>query len=152
MNRAPTKLRLKILSDPANLAGVRQAIETLCADNGFGAKACDDIGLCVNEALANVIRHAYDGAEDKPIDVTAELNDSQDADGTVHLKIRDWGKGVNPQQELPPAPSRDPLKPGGLGLICLRQMMDSVVFTPQPDGMLLEMTRRKNNRPDVASK
>ncbi|HEY7088987.1 MAG TPA: ATP-binding protein [Tepidisphaeraceae bacterium] len=141
--QAPTNVRLKILSDPANLAGVRQSVEALCAANGFATKACEEVGLCVNEAMANVIRHAYDGAEDKPIEVSAEITSRTGGSGggAVRIAIRDWGNGVNPET-LPQRP-RDPLKPGGLGLICLRQMMHEVVFTPQPDGMLLEMTRYK---------
>jgi serine/threonine-protein kinase RsbW len=108
----------------------------LSSDNGFDQKACDEIGLCVNEAMANVIRHAYNGATDKPIDISAEV-----ADGQVRIAIRDWGKGVNPD-DLPPKPP-NPLNPGGLGLICMRQMMDEMRYTPQRDGMLLELIRRK---------
>lgn len=129
-------LRLNILSDPANLATVRKAVEGLALAAGFDAAACGEIALCVNEALANVMRHAYDGASDRPIEVAAEVKSS-----AILIRIRDWGKGVNPNA-LPPAP-RDPLKPGGLGLVCLREMMDEVRFTPQPDGMLLEMSRKK---------
>src|SRR5690349_1081359 len=124
--RAPSKLRLKITSDPANLAQVRQAIEQLCDAHGFSSQARDEIGLCVNEAMANVIRHAYEGATDRPMEVSADFSD-----GTVRIAIRDWGNGVNP--ETLPRPPRNPLKPGGLGLICLRQMMHEVTFTPQPD-------------------
>jgi len=134
--QAPSKLRLKIVSDPANLASVRQAIEGLCAGAGLDTKACEEVGLCVNEALANVIRHAYGGAMDKPVEISAES-----VNGSVSISIRDWGNGVNPEDK--PHTPRDPLKPGGLGLICLKQMMHEVTFTPQPDGMLLEMTRRK---------
>jgi serine/threonine-protein kinase RsbW len=137
MNSAASRLRLKITSNPANLADVRHAIETLSTDNGFDQKATDEIGLCVNEAMANVIRHAYDGATDKPMDVSAEV-----VDGELRIAIRDWGNGVNPH-DLPPKPP-NPLKPGGLGLVCLKQMMDEVRFTPQRDGgILLEMIRRK---------
>jgi serine/threonine-protein kinase RsbW len=132
------QIRLRIPSDPANLASVRQAVEKLCADAGFQTRACEEIGLFVNEAMANVIRHAYGGATDKWIDFTAHV--SGDA---VKIAIRDWGNGVNPEQ-VPPKP-RDPMRPGGLGLICLRQMMDHVHYQPQEDGMLLEMTRNKNH-------
>jgi serine/threonine-protein kinase RsbW len=137
MNKAaPANLRLNIHSDPANLAAVRVAIEALCTDNGLDRKACDEVGLCVNEALANIIRHAYDRAPDQPIEIAADFKD-----GAVRISIRDWGNGVNPLDR--PTPPYDPLKPGGLGMICLKQMMDEVRFTPQPDGMLLEMARKK---------
>lgn len=136
MNSSATSLRLNITSDPANLAAVRVAIETLCAENGFDRKACDDIGLCVNEAMANVIRHAYYGAMDRPMEIAADV-----AEDRVRITIRDWGNRVNPM-DLPPK-KPDPMRPGGLGLLCLKQMMTQVTFTPQPDGMLLEMVRKK---------
>jgi len=136
MKSASSKLRLNILSDPANLAGTRQAIEALCAENGLDKKSCDEVGLCVNEARANVMRHAYEGATDKPIEVAADAGN-----GAVRIAIRDWGNGVNPLDR--PLPPPNPLKPGGLGMVCLRQMMDELTFTPQRDGMLLEMTKRK---------
>ena len=129
---------LRIDSDPAAIAPVRQAIEQLCANAGFGRADCDEIGLCLNEAIANVIRHAYDGAPDRPIQIDAHV-----LGGEIQLTIRDWGKGVNP--DTLPAKPPDPLKPGGLGLLCLRRMMDQVVFRQQPDGMLLEMKRKKSS-------
>jgi anti-sigma regulatory factor (Ser/Thr protein kinase) len=128
------QLHLRILSDPANVAGIRLAIEKMCADGGFDAKALEEVGLCVNEALANVIRHAYHEAFDKPIEIDARMES-----GAIHIAIRDWGNGAVPN--VAEAKKLDPLKPGGLGLICLKKMMDQVVFVPQPDGMLLEMTR-----------
>jgi anti-sigma regulatory factor (Ser/Thr protein kinase) len=134
--QAPSNFRLKITSDPANLALVRQAIEGLCAGHGFDTRACEEVGLCVNEAMANVTRHAYGGAMDRPVEISAEV-----VNGSVRISIRDWGNGVNPEDL--PHPPHNPLRPGGLGLICLKQMMHQVSFKSQPDGMLLEMTRRK---------
>lgn len=140
---APPGVRLNITSDPANLATARKAIEDLACACGFDAGACGEIALCVNEALANVMRHAYGGATDRPIELSA---DGDERSATLRIRIRDWGSGVNPQT-LPPK-KRDPMTPGGLGLVCLRKMMDDVRFTPQPDGMLLEMTRRRR-RPSM---
>jgi serine/threonine-protein kinase RsbW len=132
-------LRLNILSDPATLAGVRHEVEGLCAENGFSQQATGDVGLCVNEALANVMRHAYAGANDRNIDLQADVDERG-----VTIRIRDWGNGVDPSK-LPPKKQSlgDLLKPGGLGLLCLRQMMDRVEFQPQEDGMLLTMEKRK---------
>ena len=139
--RAP--VRLNITSDPANLATVRKAVEELAGASGFDPAACGELALCVNEALANVMRHAYGGATDRPIEFAAEIDER---DAALRIRIRDWGSGVNPDA-LPPK-KRDPLTPGGLGLVCLRKMMDDVRFTPQPDGMLLEMSR-KRRRPSM---
>jgi serine/threonine-protein kinase RsbW len=138
----PTKVHnisLRIQSDAADVPAARHAVESFYQSHGFDKQACEDVGLCVNEALANIIRHAYNEQPSKPIQIDAALA----PDGELTIRIRDWGSGVNPA-ELPPSPAAiDPLTPGGLGLICLRQMMDVVVFTPQRDGMLLEMKRKK---------
>ncbi len=125
-----------ILSDPARIAGVRHAVEAVASAAGLGSRAVADVGLCVNEALANVMRHAYGGAKDRPIAVACHCHE----DGVV-VTIRDWGNGVDPST-LPPRPY-DPLEPGGLGLICMREMLSEVDYVPQPDGMLLVMRQRK---------
>jgi anti-sigma regulatory factor (Ser/Thr protein kinase) len=126
---------MTIQSDPAAIAPARRAIEALAAALGMSDRAVGDVGLCVNEALANVIRHAYGGARGRPIKVTAHCQDA-----ALAVMIRDWGNGVNPAT-LPPRPY-DPHEPGGLGLICLRRMMTRVEYVPQADGgMLLVMTR-----------
>jgi anti-sigma regulatory factor (Ser/Thr protein kinase) len=112
--------------------------------------ACNDVGLVVNEAMANVTRHAYGGATDRPVAVTAEALDdcgcvvpggNPAAARAVRVTFRDWGTGVNPLSL--PQRERDPLSPGGLGLICLRQLTDQVEFEPQPDGMRLVIVKRK---------
>jgi serine/threonine-protein kinase RsbW len=133
---SPAPLRLKIQSDPANVAEARRKIEMFSAQCGFDETSRGEIGLVVNEALANVIRHAYQGATDKPIELSAQKTD----DG-IHIELRDWGVGVNPL-DLPPK-KRDLMNPGGVGLICMRQMMDEVEFRKQSDGMVLSMSRSR---------
>lgn len=133
-----------IRSDPAQIAAVRKAVEAVAAAAGLDEQAIAEVGLCVNEALANVIRHAYGGAKDRPIVVAAYCQNDE-----LVVTIRDWGCGVNPAS-LPPRPY-DPLEPGGLGLICLWRMMSQVRYLPQSDGMLLEMKKLRHS-PDAGAK
>lgn len=128
------RLSLRVTSDPAHLASVRRAVEAFCATAGFGDRAVGEVGLCVNEAMANITRHAYGGAVDKPIQLEAKFDDQR-----LTITLRDWGNGKDPSAV--PAKT-DPLTPGGLGLICMKSMMDEVVFTPQPDGMLLMLGKK----------
>ena len=130
----PNQIQLRFNSDPANVAPTREAVEQFCLAGGLDATATGEVGLCVNEALANVIRHAYGGATDRPIELTAKWQNN-----ALLLSVRDWGSGVVPQPQ--PEEKHNPLKPGGLGLICLRKLMDEVTFAPQADGMLLTMKK-----------
>ena len=134
---ASDKLDLNILSDPANVSAVRVSIEHFCEAAGLDEPARQEVGLVVNEALANVIRHAYKGDHTKPIRVTARHRGNG-----VQIDIRDWGSGLDPS--VCPLPKRDLLMPGGLGMMCIQKMMDEVRYLPQPEGMLLEMTRYRH--------
>jgi anti-sigma regulatory factor (Ser/Thr protein kinase) len=136
IRNADDRLTCAFPSHPAHLGTVRRAIEAFCRRTKLGEPACDELGLVVNEAMANVIRHAYAGATDRPIEVTVEkLGDG------VRIAIRDWGNGRVPKPTDNPA-AADPLMPGGLGLICLRRLTDDARFEPQPDGgMKLIITR-----------
>lgn len=97
--------------------------------------AAHEVGLCVNEAMANITRHAYGGTTDRPVEVQGEKT----VDG-VRITLRDWGCGTNPG--CLPQGEYTPDAPGGLGLYCLRRLVDEATYTPQPDGMLLTLVKR----------
>jgi serine/threonine-protein kinase RsbW len=139
----PRRLEMKVTSHPAHLAGVRKAVESFAAANAFDERAVAEIGLCVNEAIANIIRHAYHGRDDRPVHVAAAMEERDG--GTIVVTLRDWGAGIDPSTL--PCRAYDPLEPGGVGLICLQQWMDRVSYAAQPDGgMLTTLTRRRARR------
>ena len=127
---------MRIDSDPAHLAPARKAVEAFTVACGLGEKASQDVGLCLNEALANVMRHAYGGRKDRPIVISAECT----ADA-VTVRVRDWGNAIDPST-LPHEPY-NPLTPGGVGLICLSELLDRMVYEPQPDGMLATLVKKR---------
>jgi anti-sigma regulatory factor (Ser/Thr protein kinase) len=132
------QLNLQTTSDPEQLRPIRHAVEAFCAGCGFDDETTGEIGLAVNEAMANITRHAYNGAEDKPI----RLQASYDKD-VLEIALRDWGNGRDPSH-CPP--KTDLLTPGGLGMVCLRELLDEIRFVPQPDGMLLTMKRKADSK------
>jgi len=131
---APNRMHMKMLSHPATLAPMRVAFEAFTERAGFNHADRGQIILVVNEALANVMRHAYNGATDKPIELSAE-----DTGDSIRIDIRDWGNGKAPQ----PSHKHDPETPGGLGMVCLKQFMTQITFKPERDGMTLTMIRNK---------
>ena len=94
-------IALKMASDPSTLAPTRVAIERLASELGFSEEEVAHLGLVVNEAMANVIRHAYNNRTDQPMEVTAEPVPADGAgrlDG-IRVVIRDWGSGVDPSSD-----------------------------------------------------
>lgn len=135
MSTTIDQLRLRIESDPREVQHARKSLESFAAQRGFSEQSVAAIGLCVNEAIANIIRHAYDNVPDKPIDITVKY-----ANDLLTINFRDWGNGKMPDPEKLKTKLD---QPGGLGLVCLRKMMDSYEFQPLPDGMSLTLTHRR---------
>jgi anti-sigma regulatory factor (Ser/Thr protein kinase) len=124
-----------INSHPAGLRQVRRELEAFAQSIGMPEESSHAVGLVLNEALANVIRHGYDNAHDKPIRVTAQTGDKE-----LTISIRDWAKPFDPS--LVKQKCDDEIKPGGIGLMCIRKLMDDARYERLPDGMLLTLTKK----------
>jgi anti-sigma regulatory factor (Ser/Thr protein kinase) len=89
----------------------------------------------VDEAVANVMRHAYAGSVDKRIDVSCKR-----VSGMVNgiqregLEIELLDQGLPFDQKKLTARSLDEVKPGGLGLHFIRDSMD-VMEHSRADGV-----------------
>jgi len=124
-------LRLQLPSDPSLLCTVRGAVERLTEAFGFSAPDCRAVTRAVDEALTNIIRHAYGGALDRPIQLAFRSTNGPQAgkngrgDG-LEIVMSDRGPAVDPEKLC--GRELSDLKPGGLGLHFIRQSMDVVEF------------------------
>ena len=135
---------LSIESNPVELRKVRTAIETQGGRVGFNKRDCHAMALAVDEALANVIKHAYGGARDKKIDIEIEELNGEVEEQGLKVSIRDFGKAV----EISKIKGRKltDIRPGGLGVHIMRKVMDEVVFEcPPSGGTLLRMVKYRRN-------
>lgn len=122
-------ISLSIPSDPAYLAIVRVMIEKVAVLAGFDSTQVDRIILAVDEACTNIIRHQYGGRTDERIDLEARFNCEA---RTVEFVLRDYG----PVRDARLFQGRDiqDIRPGGLGLHIIREIMDDVEYGPVPGG------------------
>jgi len=129
VSRGSLLLKMELRSDPEMLCVVRGALSQLGEKLGLEEGDCRAVVLAVDEALTNIIRHAYGGNTDKPIEVlfrriqAAGDGDKQDA---FEIVLEDRGATVN-RARLRGRPLEQ-VKPGGLGLHFIRQSMDKVEF------------------------
>lgn len=108
-------------SDPRYLPVVRGAIGPLAAAIGWDECECRAITLAVDEALTNVIRHAYGSRPDGLI----EMECRESADG---LEITLLDNGEAPDRANICARELGCDQPGGLGTHIIRKVMDSVSY------------------------
>jgi anti-sigma regulatory factor (Ser/Thr protein kinase) len=122
-------LKLDLFSDPKTLCVVRATVSEMAITVGLSAPDARLVVLAVDEALTNIIRHAYHGIFDRPIEMfffRGEVKDGKSLRDALEIRIRDQGVPVEPGKwrgrEL------DELRPGGLGLHFIRETMDLVAF------------------------
>jgi anti-sigma regulatory factor (Ser/Thr protein kinase) len=121
-------MRLQLLSNPQVLCGVRGAVSPLAGAIGFGEEDCHKITLALDEAITNVIRHAYGGKLEGPIEIRFhKLNGADGAKPGLEIILIDRGAQANPDALRGQPPGE--LRSGGLGLHFMRQSMDTVVHT-----------------------
>lgn len=129
MDETPRRLQIKfsVPSDPRYLCVVRGAIGSLAAVLGWDESECRAIVLAVDEALANVIRHAYHGRNDGLM----ELECRETADG---LEIALLDNGDAPDRSKICARELDCEQAGGLGTHIIKSVMDWVSYEESPEG------------------
>ena len=130
MSRGSLLLKMELRSNPEMLCVVRQALGQLAAGLGFSEVECHAVVLAVDEALTNIIRHAYLGDAEQPIEASfhriqaAQNGQQKDA---LEILLEDRGTAVNPEKLCGRA--LEDVKPGGLGLHFIRECMDTVEFS-----------------------
>jgi len=94
------------------------------------------IVLAIDEACTNIIRYAYKNCTDGEILVEVSKTDNQ-----AIFKLHDYAKKISTDCiKIKPS---SPLKPGGLGLTLISEIMDDVQFidTDNCVGNILEMRK-----------
>ncbi len=124
-------IELCIVSKPVYLCVVRAAISTALERFGLDEADCGKVMLAVDEAVTNVIRHGYDNAEDRPIWVRFKPDGVNGKAGFV-IVVEDLGKQVEP--ELIRGRDLEDVRPGGLGVHIIKQIMDEVEYTKREGG------------------
>lgn len=122
-------LRMELQSDPTFLCVVRGAVERLTELFGFTPEECRAITLAIDEALTNIIRHAYNSRPDKPIELyfRSVRRAADEAPGAgLEILIYDHGPAIEHHKLC--GRSLDDVKPGGLGLHFIQQIMDIVEY------------------------
>jgi anti-sigma regulatory factor (Ser/Thr protein kinase) len=129
MDDTSRRLRVKFAmpSDPRYLPVVRGVIGPLAAAIGWEETECGAITLAVDEALANIIRHAYHSRTDGLI----ELECRESAEG---LEITLLDNGDAPDRSKICARELGCDQPGGLGTHIIKKVMDRVSYEASPEG------------------
>jgi serine/threonine-protein kinase RsbW len=122
-------LRLELPSDPSLLCAVRGAVERLTESFGFSEPDCRAVTRAVDEALTNIIRHAYNGRPDRPIEMSfRSVHRQSDHTPSEGLEILLCDRGPSIERAQLCMRELEEVRPGGLGLHFIQQSMDIVEY------------------------
>ena len=120
------RIELKIKSDYKEVTPLCQNVRAFCLNEGVEKKICNEIEICLTEALNNIVKHSY----------------KEDFTKTVNVIItseNDWMKfdlietGIPRKEFHKPTLEFDPndienLPEGGMGLYIIDQLMNEISY------------------------
>ncbi len=121
---SPTPTSMTFFSDLKELSRVRHFIRDGCLavfPRLLNEDRISMIELAVTEVVTNIIRHAYEGVSDRPIDIS--IGFESDA---LTIEFLDQGKSFDPNRA--PPPKFDGSQEGGFGLYIISHIADDVVY------------------------
>ena len=144
------QIELKCVVDSSMLGPLRTFVCSVARELGFTDAQVGEIEICVDEACANALEHAYDTGFEREFpnaerDLCLEMQFQGDE---LTVRIIDHGcgggeEGIHPRiRKIEDYLERDREKYRGLGLYLIHQLMDRVDVRSAPGrGTTVEMTK-----------
>ena len=123
------------------LSEVRLAVRDACqrarGDDKCGEECSEQMVLAINEACMNIIQHGYGFADGQHFTLRLGVDD-----GVLKALLLDNGLPAS-DGDLRPR-ELDELRPGGLGVHFMRELMDGVAYVQAPEGFAncLQLSKR----------
>ena len=132
-------LELSVPDQASRLRVLRDAARSALSEAGVDDPLNERLVLALGEACMNIVQHGFGGG-DRCGEITLEIRDNRHE---LLFRLRDNAPPVDPAK----LKSRDleELRPGGLGLRFMRELMDHVEYLspPEGEGNVLEMRKKK---------
>lgn len=118
---------------------VRARIAAFAKRLGFDADAIYDIELALNEAIANIVKHAYKGDRNGIFELGARLNEATDQ---LEIMLKDYGEKIDPAAFK--SRKLEDYRESGLGIFLMQHLMDAVEYDhKEKDGTRLVMKKTR---------
>jgi serine/threonine-protein kinase RsbW/sigma-B regulation protein RsbU (phosphoserine phosphatase) len=121
-------LKLAIRNDLSELAGLYARANELLVRHQVPYRSGYAANLAIEELVVNVIRYAYVDDDEHTIDIGLGVIGEQ-----IILEIRDTGRPFDPRQAPAHDPDAEDLEAGGLGLVLVLDLVDTLTYKREDD-------------------
>lgn len=140
---AAEHVRFSISSSFNNVAVLAEDVSNHCKSHSLGdPETVDTLRLCIAEALNNIVEHAYEGVEGKPIYADVRFNPK-----SYEIMLIDEGQpmpgGHVPSGEVDfDLDDFDALPEGGFGWMLIHSQMDAVDYERRDGCNVLRLEKK----------
>ena len=120
---------LEIESNAKNLITIEEFVNYFAVDLNINAEKIPGLLLAITEASTNAIIHANKNDESKLVTIDVTKDDAQ-----LVIRVKDQGKGFDPDKIPDPTENDNLLKDSGRGIYLMRVYMDDLKFNITPQG------------------
>jgi anti-anti-sigma factor len=135
----PRVVRFSIPADVNLLAAARNFIVHTLKNSGYSDESVGDLELCADEAITNVVEHAYQYDPKKTLSVELHMEKE-----SLRITVRDQGKPFDPRSDKPVDLDKhiSERKTGGLGRFLIGSFMDEVDYKREENENVLSMLKK----------
>ncbi len=141
----PAVYTISIPSSTRRLEEVRRFVERHARAANLNETTVEHFKIAVDEACTNVIKHAYQGADNRTIDIALIVRPDR-----FTVSIRDNGRAFDPQCYRTPdimASVRE-RRAGGFGVLIIQRLMDHVEYRTEGAVNEVLMTKYRTPQPE----
>lgn len=131
---------IEIPSSAGEVHRIQCALEREMERFGYDEDACFAVKLAVEESVVNAMRHGNKFDARLRVQVQFQVNDRE-----VRIRVRDEGRGFDPEKVPDPTRDENLAKPHGRGIMLMRAYMDEVTYTACGTEVILVKRKKKVN-------
>ena len=144
--KPPLSVRLEF-STVFEMLDVTQVVsDHVCKEVGLDEDSVHWVSVAVRESVANAMKHG--NQNDRTKRVFVEFTGTFDPVPELSVRVRDEGRGFDPEEVADPLAPENLLKGSGRGIFLIRSFMDEMVLQRAPEGgMEMRMVKRAQPAP-----
>ena len=138
-----THAQIVIANELSELARVSRLVDGFAREHGLAEDVVADVQVALDEALANIVRHARGDAAAREISVQLRLRED-----AVEIVLEDDGAAFDPLSVRPANLGGPPhvRTPGGLGIPFMKRLMSEIEYARVGTRNRLMLRRRLGAR------
>jgi len=125
---------------PSRIEAVYEAaalVAEIVSRSGIGEDVAFGIDMAVREAVTNAVLHGNKLDESLRLEISIRNSST-----SLEISVHDEGQGFNPADIPDPTKEENLLKSSGRGIFFMRNFMDEVSWSSNPQGTTVQMIKR----------